>query len=192
MTEVFSFISTYLKGLKMKYFTYLAVMVLLISVVALFYLKRPDGQAWLTTEQVTNKSDALEEQMVALSSDTFDQAVKLVADTSSKVVEKVTSSTKPSTTVIFKWQDDTGQWHYSDQPNPNGNSEQVVLDPNDVTVVAAEDTSILKGSAKSGGTPLKKAPTSAYDPIVIKKLFDDAEQVKSQLELRNNTLEQSH
>ncbi|MFY8329040.1 DUF4124 domain-containing protein [Pseudoalteromonas sp. ZZD1] len=176
----------------MKYFAYLAVMVLLISVVALFYLKRPDGQAWLTTEQVTSKSDALKEQMVALSSDTLDQAVKLVTDTSSKVVEKVTSGAKPSTTVIYKWQDDTGQWHYSDQPNPKGNSEQVVLDPNDVTVVAAEDTSILKGSAKSGGIPLKKSPTSAYDPIVIQKLFDDAEQVKSQLEQRNNTLEQSH
>lgn len=175
----------------MKYFAYLTVMVLLISVVALFYLKRPDGQTWLNAEQVTNKSGALKEQVVALSSDALDQAVKLVADTGSKVVKKVSLSTVPATTVIYKWQDDTGQWHYSDQPNPNGSSEQMVLDPEDVTVVSSEDTSILKGSAKSGGISPSKTPTSAYDPVVIKKLFDDAEQVKSKLEQRNRAFEQA-
>ncbi len=173
----------------MKYFAYLTVMILLFSVVALFYLKRPDGQTWLTTEQVTTKSGALKEQVVALSNDALDQAVKLVTDTSSKVVAKVTSEPIASPTTIYKWQDDSGQWHYSDKPNPNGESQQIILDPNDVTVVAAEDTSILKGSAKSGGISLSPTTTSAYDPMVIKKLFDDAEQVKSQLEQRNTTLE---
>ena len=68
----------------MKYFAYLAIMVLLISVAALFYLQRPDGQTWLTSDGISSKSNQLTEQMVALSSDTLAMAATLVSETSQK------------------------------------------------------------------------------------------------------------
>lgn len=176
----------------MKYFAYLTIMVLLISVLALFYLQRPDGQSWLTTNKITNKSSEIKQQLVSLSSDAFDNALTLVKNASNKVVENVSvSTTGTATTIIYKWQDETGQWHYSDQPNPDGASQKMALDPNDITVVSAEDTSILKGSAKSGGISPSQSNVSVYDPLVIKKLFDDAEQVKTRLEQRTQQLEQT-
>ncbi|KKK66465.1 hypothetical protein LCGC14_2963800, partial [marine sediment metagenome] len=61
--------------------------------------------------------------------------------------------------------------------------------PNDITVVAAEDTAILKGSAKTTNMALTGTASRVYDPVVIKKLFEDAEQVKSALEQRTKALE---
>lgn len=174
----------------MKYFAYLAIMVLLISVAGLFYLQRPDGQTWLTSDEITRQSRGIKEQMVSLSSDMLARAVKVVSETSQKIVETMTSDSSPEAIVIYKWQDGQGQWHYSDRPNPDGKSQQIVLDPNDITVVAAEDTAILKGSAKAANmSSLSPTPRSVYDPAVIKKLFEDAEQVKSTLEQRTKTLE---
>ncbi|MBB1367949.1 DUF4124 domain-containing protein [Pseudoalteromonas sp. SR44-5] len=176
----------------MKYFAYLAIMVLLISVAALFYLQRPDGQTWLTSDGISSKSNQLTEQMVELSSDTFAIAAKLVSETSQKVVESITDESSVATTVIYKWQDQQGQWHYSDQPNPNGTSEKVILDPRDITVTAAEDTSILKGTSKTTNMSLMPNSSSVYDPAVMKKLFEDAEQVKEQLEHRTKSLDETH
>ena len=110
-----------------------------------------------------------------------------------KVVESITNESSVATTVIYKWQDQQGQWHYSDQPNPEGTSEKVILDPRDITVVAAEDTSILKGTSKTTNMSLMPNSGSVYDPVVMKKLFEDrAEQVKEQLEQRTKSLDETH
>ncbi|MDQ9092526.1 DUF4124 domain-containing protein [Pseudoalteromonas haloplanktis] len=172
----------------MKYFSYLVIMILLISVAALFYLQRPDGQPWLTSDEITRQSREIKEQVVGLSTDTFAHAVKTVSDTSKKVAASITSNSSSGAIVIYKWQDKQGQWHYSDNPNPDGNSQQMLLDPNDITVVAAEDTAILKGSAKAA-PDMPLTPSGVYDPLVIKKLFEDAEQAKSALEQRTKALE---
>ncbi|KKK73432.1 hypothetical protein LCGC14_2893900, partial [marine sediment metagenome] len=102
----------------MKYFSYLAIMVLLISVAGLCYLQRPDGQAWLTSDEITRQS-----------SDTLARAVKVISETSQKVVESMTADSSSEAIVIYKWQDKQGQWHYSDRPNPDGKSQQMLLDP---------------------------------------------------------------
>ncbi|KPH65287.1 DUF4124 domain-containing protein [Pseudoalteromonas porphyrae] len=176
----------------MKYFAYLATMILLISIAALFYLQRPDGETWLNSEGIGSTSNNIKEQMVALSSGALDHAVDAVVKTSNQVVEKISGDSTEKATTIYKWQDKSGQWHYSDQPNPDGKSERLVLDPKDITVIAAEDTSILKGSAKAGNLTLPKSSNSVYDPVVIKKLFDDAEQIKTKLEQRTQALESNN
>ncbi|KTF13964.1 DUF4124 domain-containing protein [Pseudoalteromonas sp. H105] len=174
----------------MKYFAYILIMLLLISITTLFYLKRPDGKSWLSADQISQTSTNLKTQAVALSNNTLDEAVKLVTSAHSNMVNKVKGDLS-SSTVIYKWQDQHGQWHYSDQPNPHGYSEKVILDPNDITVVEAEDTSILKGSAKSGELVVTQNPANAYNPVVIKKLFDEAEQVKEKLAERNEQLQKA-
>lgn len=165
----------------MKYFAYLAIMVMLISVAGLFYLQRPDGQTWLTSDEITRQSSVIKEQMIALSTDTLDRAVK--------VVESIAADSSSEAVVIYKWQDGQGQWHYSDRPTPDGKSQQMILDPDDITVVAAEDTAILKGSAKTDSVSSTAGLAGGYDPQVIKKLFADAEQVKSTLEQRTKALD---
>lgn len=161
----------------MKYFTYLAVSVVIIAVISLFYLKKPNGETWLSTSVVINESQQIKDKIISFTSNTFEQAVSSVSNT-------------PSTTrsKIFKWQDRQGQWHFSDTPHPNGKSVEVKLDPKDINVVVAQDTAILSGSSKSSAVNNTSATPTVYDPVSIKKVFDDAEKAKQKLEQRTKQL----
>lgn len=161
----------------MKYFTYLAVSVMIIAVISLFYLKKPNGETWLSTSVVINESQQIKDKIISFTSNMFEQAVSSVSNT-------------PSTTrsKIFKWQDQQGQWHFSDTPHPNGKSVEVKLDPKDINVVVAQDTAILSGSSKSSAVNSTSATPTVYDPVSIKKVFDDAEKAKQKLEQRTKQL----
>ncbi|ALS31555.1 hypothetical protein PTRA_a0171 [Pseudoalteromonas translucida KMM 520] len=161
----------------MKYFTYLAVSVMIIAVISLFYLKKPNGETWLSTSVVSNQSQQIKDKIISFTSNTFEQAVNSVSNTSSTTRSK-----------IFKWQDQQGQWHFSDTPHPNGKSVEVKLDPKDINVVVAQDTAILSGSSKSSAISSTSATPTVYDPVSIKKVFDDAEKAKQKLEQRTKQL----
>ena len=161
----------------MKYFTYLAVSVMIIAVISLFYLKKPNGETWLSTSVVSNQSQQIKDKIISFTSNTFEQAVNSVSNTSSTTRSK-----------IFKWQDQQGQWHFSDTPHPNGKSVEVKLDPKDINVVVAQDTAILSGSSKSSAVNSTSATPTVYDPVSIKKVFDDAEKAKQKLEQRTKQL----
>ena len=161
----------------MKYFTYLAISVMVIALISLFYLKKPNGQPWLTSSLIKNESFSIKDKVVALSSNTFEQLTLELK----KVGDKITSSplASDSQSKIYKWQDEQGQWHFSDVPNKNGKSIEVHLDPADINVVVAEDTAILSGSAKS----------EIYNSESINKLFEDAEKAKKRIEQRSKEVE---
>ena len=139
----------------MKYFTYLAVSVMIIAVISLFYLKKPNGETWLSTSVVINESQQIKDKIISFTSNTFEQAVSSVSNT-------------PSTTrsKIFKWQDQQGQWHFSDTPHPNGKSVEVKLDPKDINVVVAQDTAILSGSSKSSAVNSTSATPTVYESSI--------------------------
>ncbi|MGY8875871.1 MAG: DUF4124 domain-containing protein, partial [Pseudoalteromonas sp.] len=69
----------------MKYFTYLAISIMAIAVISLFYLKKPDGQTWLSASSISSESQQIKERMVALSSSTLDQAVQGVQQAGDKI-----------------------------------------------------------------------------------------------------------
>ncbi|MBQ4800375.1 DUF4124 domain-containing protein [Pseudoalteromonas sp. MMG006] len=175
----------------MKYFTYLAISVMVIAVISLFYLKKPDGQTWLSTSSISNKSLQIKEKMVTLSTDTLDQAVQGVKQAGDKIASSISDEPIPSTTSrskIYKWQDESGQWHFSDTPNPDVTSIEVKLDPKDITVIAAEDTSILNATSNTNKMTATPETPSILNPNSVKKLFNDAENVKEKLEKRNKEI----
>ena len=45
----------------MKYFTYLAMSVMIISVTLLFFIKKPNGQPWLSTSVIYSESIEIKE-----------------------------------------------------------------------------------------------------------------------------------
>ncbi|WP_213611340.1 DUF4124 domain-containing protein [Pseudoalteromonas sp.] len=171
----------------MKYFTYLAISVMVIALISLFYLKKPNGEPWLTGTLIKNESASIKDKMVALSSDTFEQLTLELK----KVGDKITSSplASDSQSKIYKWQDEQGQWHFSDVPNKNGKSIEVHLDPTDINVVVAEDTAILSGSAKSAAKPFPQRAPEIYNSESINKLFEDAEKAKKRIEQRSKEVE---
>lgn len=171
----------------MKYFTYLATSVMVIALISLFYLKKPNGQPWLTSSLIKNESFSIKDKVVALSSNTFEQLTLELK----KVGDKITSSplASDSQSKIYKWQDEQGQWHFSDVPNKNGKSIEVHLDPADINVVVAEDTAILSGSAKSAAKPFPQRAPEIYNSESINKLFEDAEKAKKRIEQRSKEVE---
>lgn len=176
----------------MKYFTYLAISVMVIAVTSLFFLKKPDGQTWLSTTSVSTQTDSLKEKAVALSSYTFSQVIQNIKNVGNDVASRISDEVVPVSSTsggkIFKWQDDTGQWHFSDTPNLDAMSIEVTLDPKDITVIAAEDTSILNTApavSKMSATP---EGVSIFNPNSVKKLFKDTEDVKEKLEKRNKEI----
>ncbi|GEB72537.1 hypothetical protein PC2016_3001 [Pseudoalteromonas carrageenovora] len=175
----------------MKYFTYLAISIMVIAVISLFYLKKPDGQTWLSTSSISNESLQIKEKMLALSTNTLDQAVQGVKQAGDKIASSISDEPIPSTTSsnkIYKWQDESGQWHFSDTPNPDVTSIEVKLDPKDITVIAAEDTSILNAAPNTNKMTANPETPSIFNPDSVKKLFDDAENVKEKLEKRNKEI----
>jgi|TARA_B100001063_G_scaffold204164_1_gene198574 hypothetical protein len=174
----------------MKYFTYLAISVMVIAVISLFYLKKPDGQTWLSGSVVSKETQQIKEQMVALSTNTLDQAVKGIQQAGDKITSGISSntSTVTSSSTIYKWQDETGQWHYSDSPNPNGKSIELTLNPEDITVIGAEDTSILNLESSTNEMSANTQAPSILNPESIKKLFEDAENIEKKLEKRNKEI----
>ncbi|MDC3212768.1 DUF4124 domain-containing protein [Pseudoalteromonas distincta] len=176
----------------MKYFTYLAISIMAIAVISLFYLKKPDGQTWLSASSISSESGQIKERMVALSSNTLDQAVLGVKQAGDKIASSISdepiAANATSSGKIYKWQDETGQWHFSDTPNPHAKSIEVKLDPKDITVIAAEDTSILNTSSTPNTMSAAPEGISILNPDSVKKLFNDAENVKDKLEKRNKEI----
>ena len=176
----------------MKYFTYLAISIMAIAVISLFYLKKPDGQTWLSASSISSESGQIKERMVALSSNTSDQAVLGVKQAGDKIASSISDEPMPESTTssskIFKWQDETGQWHYSDSPNPHGKSIELTLNPEDITVIGAEDTSILNLESSTNEMSANTQTPSILNPESIKKLFEDAENIEKKLEKRNKEI----
>ena len=174
----------------MKYFTYLAISVMVIAVISLFYLKKPDGQPWLSGSTISKETQQIKEQMVALSTNTLNQAVKGIHEAGDKVTSSISSdsSTITSSSTIYKWQDETGQWHYSDSPNPHGKSIELTLSPEDITGIGAEDTSILNLESSTNEMSANTQTPSILNPESIKKLFEDAENIEKKLEKRNKEI----
>lgn len=171
----------------MKYFTYLAMSVMIIAVTLLFFIKKPNGQPWLSTSVIYSESTEIKDEMVALSFGALD-SITLAITTAG---EKITGATFELETPkpIYKWQDGQGQWHFSDVPNKNGKSEVVKLNPADINVVVAEDTAILSGSAKSAALPFPQRAPEVYNSESINKLFEDAEKAKKRIEQRSKEVE---
>ena len=171
----------------MKYFTYLAVSVMIIAVILLFYIKKPNGQPWLSTSVIYSESIEIKDEMVALSSGALDSITLAITTASEKITGATFELENPK--PIYKWQDGQGQWHFSDVPNKNGKSEVVKLNPADINVVVAEDTAILSGSAKSAAQPFTQRAPEIYNSESINKLFEDAEKAKKRIEQRSKEVE---
>jgi len=171
----------------MKYFTYLAMSVMIISVTLLFFIKKPNGQPWLSTSVIYSESIEIKDEMVALSSGALDSITLAITTASEKITGATFELENPK--PIYKWQDGQGQLHFSDVPNKNGKSEVVKLNPADINVVVAEDTAILSGSAKSAALPFPQRAPEIYNSESINKLFEDAEKAKKRIEQRSKEVE---
>ncbi|CCQ11166.1 putative orphan protein [Pseudoalteromonas luteoviolacea B = ATCC 29581] len=168
----------------MKSASYILIMILLIGTASLFYLKRPDGQSWLSVEAITDKASAkLETNMQG--------AKALLNETTELVQSKFDAKSEiENTAKIYKWQDAQGVWHYSDRPHPTYQNEEVILDPNKITVIDAEDTAILQLESNLKQEPNDSDPIgiTTISPESVEQLLKDANKVQKLMDDREKQL----
>jgi hypothetical protein len=171
----------------MKYFTYLAISIMVIAVISLFYLKQPNGHPWLSRTAVMSEPQQLQNSFL----DYIDESYTQLITGAKRVVSKASSAitgTASSNRKIYKWQDKDGVWHFSDTPNPDGLSVEVKLDLKDINVIVAEDTAILSGSAKSSTADDTTSAHGRYYPESISKLVEDAQKARQELQQHRKEL----
>ncbi|MBD56985.1 DUF4124 domain-containing protein [uncultured Pseudoalteromonas sp.] len=171
----------------MKRFCYFAVILLLTSVALLFYIKKPDGKPYLELGMFERYSEKVSGDV----SDFASQSADTLTSQAKKLTEKLSLSNDASKpVVVYKWQDEQGQWHYADTPHPNYFSIAVSLDPNDITVLPAETFQADEKQAATVKADETPSTLGVYDPKNVQKMMQDAEQAKQLMEQRNKQLEQ--
>jgi hypothetical protein len=89
---------------------------------------------------------------------------------------------------LYKWQDQHGRWHFSDDPKqvPSHAKAQAMPQLANSTMAAPPQT---KAADNDAGPSFSLSPTTL--PITqIPQLIDDAKKVREQIEARNQQLEQ--
>ncbi|WP_404341480.1 DUF4124 domain-containing protein [Pseudoalteromonas mariniglutinosa] len=169
----------------MKRFCYFAITLLLFSVVLLFYIKRPDGQAYINSNDV---SHAAEQAMYKLKQD----AREGIEQSKQAISNQLANFTTPSETVtqVYKWQDEHGQWHYSDIPSEQYHTILVTLDEKDMTVLPALSADERIASQTPAEVKRSDSTLGVYDPRSVQQLYENAENVKELMEQRQKQLKQ--
>ncbi|RXF04457.1 DUF4124 domain-containing protein [Pseudoalteromonas sp. PS5] len=173
--------------MKMKAASYLMIMVMLVAVACLFVLKRPDGKPWLSVQSITQSVEHNANELKRQGIDAMDQVKSYTND--------LLGDSKPASsshTQVYRWQDAKGQWHYSDKPNPHGHSQAYQIDESKITVIAAEDTSILAAKAEQEpNNSSSKAVPTALNPAAVQQLMKDTQDVQKLMDERAKKIDEA-
>ncbi|WP_086479801.1 DUF4124 domain-containing protein [Oceanospirillum sanctuarii] len=144
----------------MKLIIKLLLILVIGAVAAPLFIKGPDGQPLMQVSDLI-PAEVLPETLV--------KTLGISPSSTTSQTSSPPSSSTQSGSAIYRWQDDNGQWHYSDKAPAHTQSESVTLQP--VNTVPA-----LKSQPQQSGNtanPLQsdaKAPDSATD--LLSKLPD--------------------
>jgi len=98
----------------------------------------------------------------------------------------------PVETAVYKWQDKNGEWHFSNQPPPEGVAADVTVYRSDVNVTPAPkaDTPQENTTANPATNPTNLPLLPLTDPTRIKQLIDDAKNVQNLADDRQQQIDQ--
>jgi hypothetical protein len=159
---------------RLKYFLGSMIVLAILACIAPFFLKGPADTALVTPDQIKLPKLKL-----------FGQKN---VDTRPNSPMNRASSPK-SQIAIYRWQDKGGTWHFTDYPNPDGPSQVIYVSPD-------------RPRNKNGAPSLKETRKEASEehgalsgdlsfpltPSNVKKLKEEAETLKKELEKRYEEL----
>jgi hypothetical protein len=95
----------------------------------------------------------------------------------------------PSVTTVYKWQDENGEWHFSNQPPPEGVARKVITYRSDANVIQPPKAS-PKPAQPSGEPETSASPLLPItNPGKVKKLMDDAKNIENLLQDRQEQMD---
>ncbi len=99
-------------------------------------------------------------------------------------------------TTVYKWQDDSGKWHFSNQPPPAGVDSSVKTYRSDINITQAPplpspvESAPEKPDKKTTDIPQTASPLLPItDPERVKQLIDDAKNVQNLVNNRQKLLD---
>lgn len=97
-------------------------------------------------------------------------------------------------TKVYKWQDESGEWHFSNQPPPGGMTSSVETYRNDVNITQAPSPiEEEKPALAETGTdiPQTAAPLLPItDPERVQQLIEDAKNVQKLVDQRQQQIDE--
>ncbi len=145
----------------MKLFVKLLVLLLILAMAGPFYMRGPDGQPLMRISDVTQKFKSW--------------------------MSSTKSNARPGGSVkLHKWQDENGQWHYSDAA-PAQDSEIITVNP-DVNVIQATPTRKPAPATDTNQPAAEPVPDDNKLPPIFHPI-DETNKVKEELEQRNKEMQ---
>ena len=114
----------------MKLFVSIFSVVMLIACLGLFVLKKPNGQAWLTLDDLSFNNTYIIENK-------FNHFYHKLSGIYENYIKEDNSQLK-----IYRWQDDNGIWIYSDNPELSVANEAMLVEPKATIVLPAITTQV--------------------------------------------------
>lgn len=161
----------------MKFFVYLASILLIIALAGLFVLKKPNGQTWLSAESFLPTTQLIKEKVNT-------------AKSHLQSMLKTDTLESEASTPIYRWKDSNGDWNYSDKPSSTIPSEEVFLDSKDVIVLPAFDVSSVKSNTVNSKNKADNSPSNTLVPTPSKvlDLYKDANNVQKLMDTREQEI----
>ena len=166
----------------MKTFSYILFMLLLLAITGLFFLKQPNGKPWLSINKV--------EQIASSKWAEIQLYVEKQFDNGTTIIQRVTTDGQSE---IYRWQDEEGMWHYTDNAQDIVNAEKVIYDNNAIaTFPKVEFTTNTINSNKDAKTTIEsdKFNPLTISPTQLESLITDANKVQTVIDNRNLKLKQ--
>ncbi|MBN4079106.1 DUF4124 domain-containing protein [Beggiatoa alba] len=97
-------------------------------------------------------------------------------------------------TKVYKWQDDSGAWHFSNNPPPVGVNGSVEIYRSDINITQAPPPIEIMPKPANDTAAIPDSPSPLLpitDPGRVKQLIEDAKNVQNRVTDRQKNIEQS-
>ena len=160
----------------MKLFVKLMALIVVLAVAGPFFIKGPDGRPLMEIGEV---AASIKRQWNAMVVD----AGRRVGNEDAGKVE------------VYRWQDADGNWHFSDEENPRGESELIKVDPYASRMDPFVATPPPEPEQRAGGTAGADPGVSVPLPLTVspgeaRQLIEDAGNIQEDLEERARDIDE--
>ena len=181
----------------MKWIYRLSSVVILCAALSLpFYADYRSGGTFLELDQLPEKiisaikPSSAELQGAPISVQTEPASLEAGADSPAQ-----TAVNSSGAITYYRWQDEQGQWHFSDQA-PDVASEKAVVDPNALSTISGMDKELIERTNSQGKNtaPEQNSPPAftATEPSLenLTNVMENAQQAAQMMQERNEALSQ--
>ena len=165
----------------MKTFLYILSALAVTAILGLFVLKQPNGQPWININNLLSKTAPISNKF-----DTLKKDIKTTFDGITDYKNEQKNSSK-----IYRWQDNKGNWIYSDKPSSEFSNETVSLGSENIINLSTEPSLKLTTDSKLKSQTQNKELTTVPLPNNINELYKDANNVQVLMNNRANIIADS-